>query len=100
MYTKLTYSAVAAIAALALFSSVGNALPTPREASTVDTLPSLGAAFDTFNNGGADVGRGAAELVSAAAVGAPQIVTVLPCELLGDGAPANCAYTDDVVPRR
>ncbi|KAH7042927.1 hypothetical protein BKA57DRAFT_116619 [Linnemannia elongata] len=100
MFMKLTSSAVAVIAALALFSSFGNALPTPREASTVDTFPSLGSAFDTFNNGGADVGRGAAELVSSTAVGAPQIVTVLPCELLGDGAPANCAYTDDVVPRR
>ena len=100
MYMRLTSSAVAAIAALALFCSTGNALPTPREASTVDTLPSLGSAFDTFNNGGADVGRGAAELVSAAAVGTPQTATVLPCELLGEGAPGHCAYTDDVVPRR
>ncbi|KAK3832986.1 MAG: hypothetical protein JOS17DRAFT_789697 [Linnemannia elongata] len=97
MFMRLTYSAVAAIAALALFSSVGNALPTPTEATTYDQVPSLDASADTFNNGGAHLGRGAAELVSAAAIGAPQIATAFPCEVLGDLAPGHCAFTNDVV---
>lgn len=60
--------------------------------TTVNTLPSVGAAFATFDQGGADLGRGVAELVSSALIGAPQLVTALPCELAGANAPAQCAY--------
>jgi hypothetical protein len=65
----------------------------PTTTTVVNTLPSVGAAFATFDQGGADLGRGLAELVSGALIGAPQLVTALPCELAGANAPAPCAYT-------
>jgi hypothetical protein len=60
--------------------------------TTVNTLPNVATAFATFDQGGADLGRGVAELLSGALIGAPQLVTALPCELAGANAPARCAY--------
>jgi hypothetical protein len=57
-----------------------------------EQIPSLDAAFQTWNSGGADVGGGAAKLVSGAVIGVPQIVTVLPYELVGQNAPAPGEY--------
>ena len=68
--------------------------------SPMDTFPGLGARQQTCNcnTGGADLGRGAAELISSAVVGAPRVVTVSPCELVGMladlNSPASCAYTE------
>ncbi len=55
-------------------------------------IPSLDAAFRTWNYGGAQVGGGAAKLVSGAVIGVPQLVTDLPCELVGSSGPAPCEY--------
>jgi hypothetical protein len=64
------------------------------DSSPVNTFPGLGAQQQIFNTGGGDLGRGAAELVDSTVIGAPQVVTVIPCELVGLNAPAPCGYTD------
>jgi hypothetical protein len=64
----------------------------PSYPSQSEQIPSLDAAFRTFNQGGAEVGGGAAKLVSGAVVGAPQVVTALPYELVGPNAPAPGEY--------
>ena len=78
---------------------MGNAAPIENP-SEINTLPALGAAFDSWNEGGEYAGRGAAQLVSSAVLGLPQVAAVAPCEFLGNGlAPAHCAYTGKTDPR-
>lgn len=90
--TTTTTTAPAVNAAMPTATVVVPATTTVPVTTTVNTLPSVGAAFATFDQGGADLGRGVAELVSSALIGAPQLVTALPCELAGANAPAQCAY--------
>lgn len=84
---------------LALTAAVAVALPIIAPAAAmaddngaVQQIPSLDAAFRTWNYGGAQVGGGAAKLVSGAVIGVPQLVTDLPCELVGSSGPAPCEY--------
>ena len=85
---------------LALTAAVAVALPVIAPAAAmadddhgaVQQIPSLNAAFKTWNYGGAQVGGGAAKLVSGAVIGVPQLVTDLPCELVGSSGPAPCEY--------
>jgi len=60
--------------------------------SSSQQVPSLNAAFQTWNYGGAEVGGGAAKLVSGAVIGVPQLVTVIPFELVGNNAPGQSEY--------
>jgi len=62
------------------------------DSSSSQQVPSLNAAFQTWNTGGAEVGGGAAKLVSGAVIGIPQLVTVLPFELVGSNAPGQSEY--------
>lgn len=95
MNKKLALAAAAAtvlpIAAPA--AAMADEVAAPQMPSSVEQVPSLDAAFKTWNLGGAYVGGGAAMLVSSAVLGVPQIVTVLPCELIGQNSPAPCEYT-------
>jgi hypothetical protein len=74
-------------------AAMADTVTVPTGTTTVNTLPNAATAFATFDQGGADLGRGVAELLSGALIGAPQLVTALPCEVAGANAPAPCAYT-------
>lgn len=74
-------------------AAMADTVTVPTGTTTVNTLPNVATAFATFDQGGADLGRGVAELLSGALIGAPQLVTALPCEVAGANAPAPCAYT-------
>lgn len=84
---------LAAAAAVALPIAVpAAALADSGDNTAVQQIPSLDAAFRTFDYGGAEAGGGAAKLVSGAVIGVPQLVTDLPCELVGSSGPAACEY--------
>ena len=83
---------LAAAAAVVLPIAVPAAAMADDSSSTMQQVPSLNAAFKTWNYGGAQVGGGAAKLVSGAVIGVPQLVTSLPCELVGNNAPLPCEF--------
>jgi hypothetical protein len=67
---------------------------TPVDGSTfVQNVPSLGGQQAIFIKGGADIGCGAAEAVSAAWLGIPESVGALEGELAGPNAPAQTSFT-------
>ncbi len=61
----------------------------------VDDLPTFNALFETFNEGGAHLGGGAAELVSSAVVGVPDLALSLPEFLVGPGAPKQTTFSSE-----
>lgn len=61
----------------------------------LDDLPTLNAAWETWNEGGAHVGGGAAELVSAAVLGLPDLVLSLPEMLAGSGTPKDVTFSGE-----
>ena len=83
---------LAAAAAVVLPMAVPAAAMADDSSSSVQQVPSLNAAFQTWNYGGAEVGGGAAKLVSGAVIGVPQLVTDLPFELVGNNGPAQGEY--------
>jgi hypothetical protein len=52
-------------------------------ATPLDQVPTLISEWQTWNKGGADLGRGAAELISSAWLGAPQSILDLGKEAAG-----------------
>jgi len=62
---------------------------------TTDDLPTLNAAWETWNEGGMHVGGGAAELVSAAVLGVPDLVLSLPEFLAGSGTPKDVTFSGE-----
>jgi hypothetical protein len=82
---------LAAAAAVAL-PIVAPAVAMADDSSSLQQVPSLNAAFKTWNYGGAQVGGGAAKLVSGAVIGIPQLVTALPFELVGNNGPVQGEY--------
>jgi hypothetical protein len=87
--------ALAAAAAVALPIAVpAAAMADSEDHGAVQQIPSLAAAFRTWDYGGAQVGGGAAKLLSGAVIGVPQLVTDLPCELVGSNGPAACEYVE------
>lgn len=59
------------------------AAPTAVKATPIDVVPTLISEWKTWNKGGADLGRGAAELISSAWLGAPQSILDLGKEAAG-----------------
>jgi hypothetical protein len=57
-----------------------------------DTVPNLATEQAIFNQGGADLGRGAGELVSGAVLGGEEAVLDAPAELLGVPKPINYVW--------
>jgi hypothetical protein len=60
-----------------------------------DDLPTFTAVWETWNEGGAHVGGGAAELVSSAVIGVPDLVLSLPELLVGPGAPKDVTFSGE-----
>jgi hypothetical protein len=57
-----------------------------------DTVPNLATEQDIFDQGGADLGRGAGELVSSAVLGGEEAILDAPTELLGVPKPINYVW--------
>jgi hypothetical protein len=57
-----------------------------------DTVPNLATEQAIFNQGGADLGRGAGELVSSAVLGGEEAILDAPSELLGVPKPINYVW--------
>lgn len=62
---------------------------------TTDDLPTLNAAWESWNEGGMHVGAGAAELVSSAVLGVPDLVLSLPEFLVGSGSPKEVTFSGE-----
>lgn len=60
-----------------------------------DDLPQFTAVWETWNEGGGHVGTGAAELVSSAVIGVPDLVLSLPEFLAGPGTPKDTTFSDE-----
>ena len=86
---------------LGIIGAVALALPVIAPAAALadsgptDDLPTLNAAWETWNEGGAHVGGGAAELVSAAVLGLPDLVLSLPEMLAGPGTPKDVTFSSE-----
>lgn len=62
---------------------------------TTDDLPTLTAAWESWNEGGMHVGAGAAELVSSAVLGVPDLALSLPEFLAGSGTPKDVTFSGE-----
>ena len=65
------------------------------DSGPVDDLPTFTSVWDSWNEGGAHVGGGAAALVSSAVIGVPDEVLSLPEFLVGPGSPKDVTFTGD-----
>lgn len=65
------------------------------DAPNTDSLPTLSAAWESWNEGGMHVGAGAAELVSSAVLGLPDLVLSLPEFLAGSGTPKDVTWASE-----
>ena len=87
MIKARTFAAAAVIAAAPLLFATQAFAATSHVAggvsSYVDQTQTLAGQQATFVQGGDDLGRGAAELVSAAYIGGPQGILDIPAHLLG-----------------
>ncbi len=59
----------------------------------VDDLPTFTSVWNSWNEGGAHVGGGAAALVSSAVIGVPDLVLSLPEFLVGPGSPKEITFS-------
>jgi hypothetical protein len=60
-----------------------------------DDLPTFTSVWETWDEGGAHVGGGAAELVSSAVIGVPDMVLSLPEFLAGPGTPKDTTFSSE-----
>lgn len=81
-------AAALALPVLAPAAALANSGPT-------DDLPTLNAAWETWNEGGMHVGVGIAEITSAAVLGVPDEVLSLPEFLAGPGTPKDVTFSSE-----
>ncbi len=63
------------------------------DSGPMDDLPTFTSVWQTWNEGGAHLGGGAAELVSSAVIGVPDLVLSLPEFLAGPGTPKDVTFS-------
>jgi hypothetical protein len=61
----------------------------------VDDLPTFTSVWESWNEGGAQLGGGAAALVSSAVIGVPDLALSLPELLAGPGAPKDVTFSGE-----
>ncbi|MGH3156497.1 MAG: hypothetical protein ACRDNF_07990 [Streptosporangiaceae bacterium] len=89
MIKARTIAALAAAAAIPVLLSATQALAATgqvaghHQGTFWDQTQTLAGQQATFDKGGSDAGRGAAELVSSAYIGGPQAILDIPAHLLG-----------------
>ena len=89
MIKARTFAAAAVVAAAPLLLSATQAFAATSHVASktpgafIDTTQTLAGQQATFISGGDDLGRGAAELVSAAYIGGPQGILDIPAHVLG-----------------
>jgi len=60
-----------------------------------DDLPTFTSVWESWNEGGSQVGGGAAALVSSAVIGVPDLALSLPELLVGPGAPKEVTFSGE-----